>query len=117
MRVLVVDDERPCLDELVHILRKQEDVEIAGAFTNPLEALKASADLQLDAAFLDLSMPHLSGAELARELLAHSPAIKIVFVTAYRKELSGLRNNPAVGSILKPVSEAKLLELLRYISV
>ena len=116
MRVLVVDDERPCLDELVYMLRKQEGIEIAGAFTNSLEALKASVNLQLDAAFLDLSMPHLSGAELARELPAHSPGIKIVFVTAYRKELSGLRNNPVAGSILKPVSEAKLLKLLRSIS-
>jgi DNA-binding NarL/FixJ family response regulator len=116
LRVLVVDDERPCLDELVYMLRKQDGIEIAGAFTNSLEALKASVDLQLDAAFLDLSMPHLSGAELARELLAHSPGIKIVFVTAYRKELSGLRNKPMSGSILKPVSEAKLLKLLRCIS-
>ncbi len=113
MRVLVVDDEKPCLDELVFMLEKQENVEIAGAFTSPLEALKASAAVKPDAAFLDLSMPRLSGADLARELTAHIPGLKIVFVTAYAKELKKLKDSPASGSLLKPVSEAKLKELLR----
>lgn len=110
---MVVDDEKPCLDELVFLLSKQESVEISGAFTSPLKALEALADLKPDAAFLDLSMPRMNGAELARKMLASSPCLKVVFVTAYAKELARLGDNPAVGSILKPVSEAKLRELLR----
>ena len=115
MRIMVVDDERPCLDELVYMLSKQENIEILGSFASPLDALEASADLKPDAAFLDLSMPHMDGAELAKELLVRSPSLKIVFVTAYAKELQKLRDNQAAGSILKPVSEAKLRELLRRI--
>lgn len=117
MRILVVDDERPCLDELVYLLSKQGNVEIAGAYVDPLAALEESADLKPDAAFLDLSMPHVNGAELARKMLAHSPSMKIVFVTAYGKELQKLKGNPAVGSILKPVSESKLTELLQRMAV
>lgn len=115
LRIMVVDDERPCLDELVYMLSKQENIEILGSFASPLDALEASADLKPDAAFLDLSMPHMDGAELAKELLVRSPSLKIVFVTAYAKELQKLRDNQAAGSILKPVSEAKLRELLRRI--
>ncbi len=115
MRILVVDDERPCLDELVYMLSKQGNAEIAGSFTSPLEALEALEDLKPDAAFLDLCMPHMGGAQLAKELLVRSPDTKIVFVTAYAKELQRFKDNPAVGSILKPVSEAKLRELLRRI--
>lgn len=117
MRILVVDDEKHCLDELVYMLSKQENVEIAGAFTSPSEALEASADMKLDAAFLDLSMPHLNGAELARKMLTRSPDLKIVFVTAYGKELANLRDNPAFVSLLKPVSEAKLHNLMRHFPV
>lgn len=51
MRILVVDDERPCLKELVYMLSKQENIEIAGEFTNPLEALEAWEGLKPDAAF------------------------------------------------------------------
>ena len=35
VRILVVDDEKPSLDEIVYMLSKQENVEIAGAFTSP----------------------------------------------------------------------------------
>lgn len=115
LRILVVDDERPCLDELVYMLSKQENVKIAGAFTDPLEALEVSAKLMPDAAFLDLSMPHLNGAELARIILIHSPGTKIVFVTAYRKELERLSYDAAFASILKPVSEMKLHKIMQRI--
>lgn len=115
LRVLVVDDERPCLDELVYMLSKQENVEIAGAFTSPLKALEALAHLKPDTAFLDLSMPHMNGAELVEKMLAQMPDLKIVFVTAYGKELAKLREISVVGSLLKPMSEAKLRELLRQI--
>lgn len=115
MRILVVDDEKPCLDELVYMLSKQENVEIAGAFTSPLKALEASVGLKPDAAFLDLSMPHLNGAELAKGMLANIPGLKVVFVTSYGKELAKLRDNPASGCLLKPVSEARLQELLRHL--
>lgn len=117
MRVLAVDDEKPCLDELVYLLKKQENLEVVGAFTNPAEARAATKGLRPDVAFLDLVMPHLGGVELAREMLALVPGLKIVFVTAYAKELSALKNNPACGSLLKPVSEMKLQELLRRLSV
>lgn len=116
MRILIVDDERPCLDELVYMLSKQENGEIAGAFTSSLDALKSSSELSFDAAFLDLSMPRISGVELARRMLARSPDLKIVFVTAYAKELKKLRDSPAIGSLLKPVSEARLQDLLRRLS-
>jgi len=116
MRILVVDDEKPCLDELVYLLSKQGNVIVAGAFTDSLEALEASMDLKPDAAFLDLSMPHMSGAELAKKMLAENPGLKVVFVTAYAKELAKLKDNPAIGSLLKPVSTIRLQELLRRLS-
>jgi len=113
LRVLVVDDEKPCLDELVYMLSGQENVEIAGAFTSPQEALRTSAALNPEVAFLDLIMPNLKGVELATKLLELNPALKIVFVTAYGKELARIRNSPAVCCLLKPVSRLKLQEFLQ----
>jgi len=110
----VVDDEGPCLDELVYMLSSQENIDIVGAFTCPFDALDASVDLNPDLAFLDLSMPHLSGAELARELLARIPKLKVIFVTAYGKELARLKDNYSIASILKPISERKLRKVLGY---
>ncbi len=38
MRVMIVDDEQPCLDDMIFLLSKQDGVEIAGAFTKPADA-------------------------------------------------------------------------------
>lgn len=113
LRILVVDDEKPCLDELVYLLSKQDGVILAGAFTDPVEALEASANLKPDAVFLDLSMPRMNGADLAKRMIASSPDLKVVFVTAYAKELAKLGGNPALGSLLKPVGETRLHDLLQ----
>ncbi len=116
MRVLVVDDEEPCLEELIYLLSREQNIEIVGGFTNPLEALTASEALKPEVAFLDLSMPHLNGAELALKIQARCPGIKIIFVTSYAKELEKIKDNPSNGSILKPVSKAKIHNLLQCLS-
>ena len=112
LRVLVVDDEKPCLDELVYLLLQESNVEIVGAYTSSPEALKDMVNLTFDLAFLDLSMPHIDGVELARKMQARYPSLKVVFVTAYAKELGKLKINPSQSSILKPVNKTKIHQLI-----
>ena len=112
MRVILVDDEQPCLDELEFLLSQYGDVTITGAYTNSLEALEEAKRSPPDAAFLDISMPHMSGTELAEALLKLDPGMRIVFVTAYSRLLVGVTDIPSVGFILKPVSGQKVEEIL-----
>jgi two-component SAPR family response regulator len=111
MRAMIVDDEAPALGELIYLLSRYGDVEIAGAFTAPEAALETAPSLRPDVFFLDLSMPKLSGAELAKQILAENPAARIVFVTAYAKELEDMKGIPLFGSLLKPISGARMDEL------
>jgi two-component SAPR family response regulator len=113
MRVMIVDDEQPCLDDMVFLLSRYDGVEIAGAFTRPEEALAVAQALRPDALFLDLAMPKLSGPELAKKILPFLPDVRFVFVTAYAKELENVRHLPVFGSLLKPVVNAKLSELMK----
>jgi two-component SAPR family response regulator len=113
MRVMIVDDEQPCLDDMTFLLSRYDGIEIAGAFTRPEEALDAASVLKPDALFLDLMMPKLSGAELAKKILVLLPQARLVFVTAYAKELDNVRGLPVFGSLLKPVGNAKLNELMK----
>lgn len=67
--VLVADDEKPALDELVHLLRTDDrigDVLTAGSGADALRQLSERA---VRIAFLDIHMPGLTGTELARALL------------------------------------------------
>jgi len=109
---MVVDDEPFCLDDMVYLLSRFEDVEIAGACTKPLEALETAPAIRPDVLFLDYSMPTMNGAELAKKLLAFLPCVCIVFVTAYAKEVAGISGLPVFASLLKPLHENKLAEVL-----
>jgi two-component system LytT family response regulator/two-component system response regulator LytT len=109
---MIVDDEKPCLEDLSFLLSHCDGIEISGAFTHPEEALAAVKALRPDVLFLDLKMPKLSGAELARKALALLPDLRLVFVTAYTKELENVRGLPVFGSLLKPVGNTKLNELM-----
>jgi two-component system LytT family response regulator/two-component system response regulator LytT len=109
---MIVDDEQPCLDELGFLLKKIKDVEIAGAFINPLEALQAAKHSQPDALFVDIVMPRMNGIELAEKIQALNSNIRIVFVTAHAKQFAAVNNKPAAGCLLKPLNQARLGEVM-----
>ncbi|NPV90599.1 MAG: response regulator [Firmicutes bacterium] len=108
MRVMLIDDEQPGIDELSYLLGKYPDIEIAGAFTNPLRGLEAVERVKPDAVFLDIDMPHADGLELALRIQSLQAGIIVVFVTAYAKyALDSFKAYP-LDYLLKPVKEARL---------
>ncbi|MFP2960207.1 sigma-54-dependent transcriptional regulator [Myxococcus sp. 1LA] len=81
MRVLVVDDER----NIRHTLRvclEGFGCEVREAAT-PEAALAALAQGPADLAFVDLRLGTASGMELLPRLLAESPSLDVVLITAY----------------------------------
>ena len=80
--VLVADDERPALDELVHLLRTDARIGAIVTASSGAEALRLLSERAVRIAFLDIHMPGLGGMELARALLALAEPPAVVFVTA-----------------------------------
>ena len=113
MRVLVVDDERPVLDELAWLL--QRDPRITGVRTtdSSTEALRILQDGDVDAVFLDIHMPGLTGLELAQVLARFKEPPPIVFVTAHDAHAVDAFELRAVDYVLKPVREERLAEAVR----
>jgi len=108
MRVLLVDDELPALEEMEYLLGSYESIEIVGQISNSLEVLPAIRDLEPDVVFLDIDMPGMNGLELALEIQARQSGIMIVFVTAYSQyALEAFQAYPH-DYILKPVDEERL---------
>lgn len=115
LRVLVIDDERPALDELSFLL--QQDPRVRGVLTSDsaTEALRVLQDLEIDAVFLDISMPGLSGLELAQVLSRFKSPPPVVFVTAHDQHAVEAFELNAVDYVLKPVREDRLAEAVRRI--
>jgi DNA-binding LytR/AlgR family response regulator len=115
LRVLVIDDERPALDELSFLLK--QDPRVRGVLTSDsaTEALRVLQDLEIDAVFLDISMPGLSGLELAQVLSRFKQPPPVVFVTAHDQHAVEAFDLNAVDYVLKPVSEDRLAEAVRRV--
>lgn len=103
MRVILVDDEPIILEELQLILEGNPNIEVAGAYTDPLQVLRDLPVTKPDCAFLDIEMNGLSGIELAERLAAISPDIEVLFVTAYNNYAAQAFELNAVDYLLKPL--------------
>ena len=124
--VLAVDDEMAGLDEMKYLLGNNPRVaEVLTAF-DAAEALRLlrsddqgrardSDESVVDAVFADVSMPGLSGMELARVLNAfkHPPAL--VFITGHEENALEAFEVGALDYIMKPADSGRVDRALRTV--
>ncbi len=115
LRVLVIDDERPALDELTFLLESDERVAEVHATDSPTDALRLLQQLEVDAVFLDIQMPGLTGIDLAQVLARFRTPPATVFVTAHDQHAVDAFDLNAVDYVLKPVREDRLAEAVRRV--
>jgi two-component SAPR family response regulator len=108
IKAVLIDDERPALLELSELLRKYQDVQIVGMYSDPTEAIKHIEHVKPDAVFTDVFMPQLHGMEAAAKILKLFPYTSIVFITAYEKYAVAAFDLNAIDYLMKPIKEARL---------
>ncbi len=113
--VLVVDDERPALDELSWLLQRDPRVRTVTCTDNAAEALRVLQVGGVGAVFTDIRMPGLSGLELAKVLSRFRTPPPVVFITAYDEHAVDAFELNAVDYVLKPVREDRLAEAVRRV--
>jgi DNA-binding NarL/FixJ family response regulator len=109
MRVLVADDLTPVLDEIAALLGNQ--FEIVAGVSDGRAALKETLKLEPDLVVLDISMPEMSGIEVARELKRQHSKAKIVFLTVHQDSaiLATCLAAGGLGYVLKVFMDTDLL--------
>lgn len=115
LTVLAVDDEAPALDEVAYLLGQHPDIAAVHTAGDATSALRELNQHSIDAVFLDINMPGLSGIELAGVLrnFAHRPAV--VFVTAHDDKAVAAFDLGAVDYLLKPIRQNRLDEAVRRV--
>ena len=105
-RVLYVDDEEALVFLAKRVLSRLGHSIVV--FTDPREALEAfrAQPREFDIVVTDLSMPHMSGFDLAREVLALRPGMPVLVTTGYiRAEDEHAARAAGIRElILKPVT-------------
>jgi CheY-like chemotaxis protein len=118
LRVLVVDDDQLTL-EMIGTVLATEGVEVLG-FGDAREAAALIDQEAFDGIFLDLTMPGLSGLELAKRIResAHNARTPIVVITGRGDAGDAMKEAFAAGShffLSKPLDLAKLRHLVHSI--
>ncbi len=116
-RIMVVDDEKPIAD-LLNLMLSSLGYTVT-VYTSSLEAV---ADFRrhpqnFDAIITDMTMPNMTGAELAREMLSLRPELPIIMATGYNETMDeekasriGIRS-----FLLKPLKKVKIATVLRTV--
>ncbi len=87
-RVLVIDDDRTLCSVLKRILERQgHQVDVADGGKQGLEIFRKSLG-DFDIIFTDLSMPEMSGYEVARVMKSLDPQVIIVLMTGWGADLN-----------------------------
>ncbi|GGD45348.1 DNA-binding response regulator [Malaciobacter pacificus] len=114
MKVLIVDDESLAISRLTRLLNDLGVKDIT-SFDNPLIALKELTKSKYDAVFLDISMPDMTGLELADSIMQLEPKTFIVFQTAYEQYALEAFKKGGIGYLVKPFESDDLKAVLEKI--
>lgn len=82
---IIIDDEKYTCNMLSDIINwKEHNFNLCGIFYDGLSALEFIKETPVDMVITDISMPKMTGIDLAKELNNIFPEIYIIFISAYR---------------------------------
>ncbi|MDR4533455.1 LytTR family DNA-binding domain-containing protein [Glutamicibacter sp. PS] len=115
INVVVADDEIPAVEEIAYLLGQDARIGTIHRATSGAAALKALEDNDVQALFLDIHMPALSGLDIARVISRFANPPVIVFVTADEDQALEAFELAAIDYVLKPIRPQRLAESVRRV--
>ena len=118
VRVLVVDDHPLFVDGVRAAFTGADDLELVGDARDGRSALAAVTELSPDVVLLDIGLPDRSGIEVARELLAEQPDVRVLVMTMSDEDqtvVAAMRAG-ARGYVVKGAGRADLLAGIRAVA-
>src|SRR5664279_3898418 len=108
-RVVVADDNPPVLNTVTRLI--EEHFDVVGIASDGPTAVQVALTAAPDLVVLDISMPGMSGIEVARELKKRGSEAKIVFLTVHDDAdfLAGCLAAGGLGYVLKVQMDADLI--------
>lgn len=117
--IAFVDDHQLVIDGLMSLLKGHERIKVAFATTDPTEVISRLSATPADILLTDIMMPQLPGNELAKQVRAKFPDVKILALS-----MSGqgdlvnemINESDISGYILKNTGKTELLKALEKIA-
>ncbi len=118
IRVALADDHPVVLAGVRALLQEAPEIALVGEATTGDEALQMVYDRLPDVAVIDISMPGLSGIDLARRLSVSCPQVKLIALTVHenRAYVQPLLQAGARGYVLKRSAAEDLVRAIRAVA-
>jgi len=115
IRVLVTDDHSIVREGLKQFLNSQPDMEVIGEAGDGAEALEKVRALHPDVVLLDISMPNMTGCEVAHLIRDASPESRIVVFSMHAKEslVKEVLAAGALGYVLKASPSSDIVKAIQ----
>jgi two-component system LytT family response regulator len=113
VRTLIVDDMPLAREKLKRLLESDREIQIVGECSDGHAAVKAIGELAPDLLLLDVQMPELDGFGVLQQVSASSMPV-VIFVTAYDQFALKAFEVHALGYLLKPIDEERLMDALSH---
>lgn len=116
LRLLLAEDNAPIRECLRLVL--QPEHEVVAALDNGPEALRKTEELRPDILLLDISLPGLSGLQLARHLRRAGNSTRIIFLTGYMEPayVEEAQRIGVEGYVLKRRAQSELITAIQQVS-
>jgi DNA-binding NarL/FixJ family response regulator len=115
IRILLADDHVLVRDGLELVLGSVSDLEVVSRASDGVEALRLALAEEIDLAVLDVSMPRMTGLQVARELAKQRPRVRALMLSVHDNEqyfFEALKAG-ASGYVLKSSANRDLIEACR----
>jgi len=118
IRLLLVDDHEVVRVGLRTVLHNRQGITVVGEAASKVAAVQAVKRLKPDIVLMDVRLPDGSGVEASRDIFAGHPATRIIFLTSYPNDDSGLAavRAGAQGYVIKDIDSALLVRSILGVS-
>lgn len=118
IRVALADDHPLVLAGIKALLQGAAEIDLVGEASSGTQALAVIRAELPDVAVLDISMPGMSGLDLARRLANDCPTVKVIMLTVHedRAYVQPLLHAGARGYLLKRSAAEELLRAMRAVA-
>ncbi|MBX9740704.1 MAG: response regulator transcription factor [Beijerinckiaceae bacterium] len=118
IRVVHIDDHPVVLAGIAALVERAPGLALSGQATNGADALALVAETQPDVVIIDLSLPGLSGLDLAQQLTDAHAGVRLIALTVHesRAYVQPLLRAGARGYVLKRSAAEDLLKAIRIVA-
>ncbi|PJJ08199.1 LytTR family two component transcriptional regulator [Flavobacterium sp. 1] len=112
IKCVIIDDEPLAIKVLLNYFENFSEFEVIGTFNNSLEGLEFINSNTVDAVFLDINMPMMTGFELIKLI---ENKTRIIITTAFREFAAESYDLEVLDYLVKPIPLPRFIKCIQKI--